>query len=53
MHCTEIFRGVLKQEPLPGGATLDFLLFLKANKEMFEQILMYPFYKFNRSVLSN
>jgi hypothetical protein len=25
------------------GATLHFLLFLKANKEMFEQILTFPF----------
>jgi hypothetical protein len=28
-----------QQEPPPGGATLDFLLSLKANKEMFEQNL--------------
>jgi hypothetical protein len=33
----------LKQEPPTGGATLDFLLFLKANKETFEQILTFPF----------
>jgi hypothetical protein len=33
-----------EQEPPPGGATLDFLLSLKANKEMFEQNLNLSFF---------
>jgi hypothetical protein len=42
-----------KQEPPSGGGNNRLFTFSKSKQEIFKQILMFSFYKFNRSVLSN